>query len=226
MMENAEAADLAGAQALCPAVSRETWERLRTYVDLLRRWQATLNLVAPSTLPRIWTRHVADSLQLLPLAPEARRWADLGSGGGFPGLPLAIALAERPRAMVELVESDRRKAAFLAAAIRETGAPARIHAERIEAWAAHWSEPVEVVTARALAPLERMIPLALPLLGRGAIALFPKGKRAAEELTAAARDWHSRHHIVPSATDSDAGIVVLAEVRPRRTPPQEGHTPP
>ncbi|HVV94328.1 MAG TPA: 16S rRNA (guanine(527)-N(7))-methyltransferase RsmG [Hyphomicrobiales bacterium] len=217
--------DFAEAEAACPAVSRETWERLRIHVDLLHRWQPTLNLVAPSTLSHVWTRHVADSLQLLPLAPEAGRWADLGSGGGFPGLVIAIALAGRDGAMIELVESDRRKAAFLAAAVRETAAPARVHAERIEAWAAHWSEPVKVVTARALAPLERLIPLALPLLGRGAVGLFPKGKSAAEELTAASRGWHSSHRIVPSATDSAAGIVVLSDVRPRRTPPQEGRPP-
>lgn len=221
-----DAHDLADAQALCPSVSRETWDRLRIHVDLLRRWQATLNLVAPSTLPHLWTRHVADSLQLLPLAPEARRWADLGSGGGFPGLVVAIALAERPGAMIELVESDRRKAAFLATAIRETAAPARIHVERIEAWTGHWSEPVEVVTARALAPLERLIPLALPLLARGTRGLFLKGKSAAEELTTASRDWHCSSRIVPSVTDSAAGIVVLSDVRPRQAMPQEGRRPP
>jgi 16S rRNA (guanine527-N7)-methyltransferase len=218
---------LARAQALCPGVSRETWERLAVYVDLLRQRQATLNLVAPSTLPAIWTRHVADSLQLLALAPGARRWVDLGSGAGFPGMAIAIALGETADgAAVELVEGNRHKAEFLAAVIRETAAPARVHAERIERWAATWSEPVDVVTARALAPLERLIPLAAPLLKDGVVAIFPKGRSAADELTAASRSWHSRHRLVPSATDSAARIVVLSEIRPRSTPPGKGRPPP
>jgi len=207
--------DLERAKALCPAVSRETWQRIGTYVDLLAQWQKTLNLVSTRTLDEVWTRHVADSLQLLALAPGALRWADLGAGAGLPGLPLALALADVPGAMVDLVESDQRKAAFLREVVRLTGAPARIHPVRIERWAKAWDEPVEVVTARALAPLDRLIPLALPLLQAGALGLFPKGRSVAQELTDAARSWHITHTLVPSATDSAARIVVVTAAAPR-----------
>ena len=114
-------ADKIAALALTP-VSRETEARLDRYLELLVEWQAKTNLVAPSTLPTLWTRHVADSLQLLSLAPSAKTWADLGSGGGFPGVVLACALAETSGAMVHLVERNAKKAAFLREAIRVTGA--------------------------------------------------------------------------------------------------------
>ncbi len=113
------AADKAAALALTP-VSRETADRLDRYVALLLEWQAKTNLVAPSTLPHLWTRHVSDSLQLLALAPAARIWADLGSGGGFPGVVLACALAEIPGAMIHLVERNAKKGAFLREALRIT----------------------------------------------------------------------------------------------------------
>src|SRR6185437_3029113 len=115
------AADKAEALRLTP-VSHETEMRLDLYVDLLRLWQTKTNLVAPSTLPSLWTRHVADSLQLLSLAPSARRWLDLGSGGGFPGIVVACALAEAPGATVHLVERNTKKAAFLREALRVTKA--------------------------------------------------------------------------------------------------------
>jgi 16S rRNA (guanine527-N7)-methyltransferase len=113
-------------------VSCETRARLDRFVDLLFHWQAKTNLVAASELPRIWTRHVADSLQLLPLAPQARVWVDLGSGGGFPAIPVACALAEKSGAQLHMVESNGRKAAFLREAVRATGAPALVHQARIE----------------------------------------------------------------------------------------------
>src|ERR1700722_11326119 len=120
------AADKAAALLLTP-VSRETEARLDRYVKLLREWQAKTNLVAPSTLPQLWTRHIADSLQLLDLAPSAKVWIDLGSGGGFPGVVLACALAETPGAMVHLVERNAKKAAFLREAIRVTASPGTVH---------------------------------------------------------------------------------------------------
>ena len=113
-------------------VSRETEKRLDIFVDLLLGWQKKTNLVAPSTLPELWTRHIADSLQLLPLAPEARLWVDFGSGGGFPGIPIACALAGHAGAQVHLIESNGKKAAFLREAVRATGAPAVVHQERAE----------------------------------------------------------------------------------------------
>src|SRR5579862_5228454 len=125
------AGDRARALTLTP-VSRETVARLDRFVGLLLEWQQRINLIAPSTEPILWTRHIADSLQLIPLAPEARIWVDLGSGGGFPGLVIACALADKPGARVHLVESSTKKAAFLREAARATGAPAHIHTVRIE----------------------------------------------------------------------------------------------
>ena len=123
-------ADRNRALALTP-VSRETLDRLDRFVAELLSWQERVNLVAPSTIPILWTRHIADSLQLLPLAPKARTWADLGTGGGFPGLVLACALADTPGITVHLVESNTKKAAFLREATRVTAVPAIIHAVRI-----------------------------------------------------------------------------------------------
>src|SRR6266446_10114103 len=120
------ASDRAAALSLTP-VSHETEARLDRYVDLLLQWQAKTNLVAPSTLPNLWTRHVSDSLQLLTLAPRAKVWADLGSGGGFPGVVLACALAGTSGAMVHLVERNTKKAAFLREAIRVTASPGTVH---------------------------------------------------------------------------------------------------
>src|SRR5262245_21418992 len=116
------AADKKAALKLCP-VSRETEARLDRFVALLLEWQSKTNLIAPSTLPTIWSRHIADSLQLLDLAPTGRGWIDLGSGGGFPGIVLACALAERPDSVIHLVERNAKKAAFLREAVRVTGAP-------------------------------------------------------------------------------------------------------
>src|SRR6266404_652075 len=125
------ASDKAAALSLMP-VSRETEARLDRYVDLLLEWQAKTNLVAPSTLPSLWTRHIADSLQLLALAPAAKVWIDLGSGGGFPGVVLACALAETSGTMVHLVERNARKAAFLREALRVTSSPGMVHFADIE----------------------------------------------------------------------------------------------
>src|SRR5438270_3864686 len=140
------ASDKAAALALTP-VSRETEARLDRYADLLLEWQAKTNLVAPSTLPNLWTRHIADSLQLLALAPNAKIWADLGSGGGFPGVVLACALADAPAARVHLVERNAKKAAFLREALRITGAPAIIHLADIGDCVDRFGSPVDCVTA-------------------------------------------------------------------------------
>jgi 16S rRNA (guanine527-N7)-methyltransferase len=200
--------DKARALALVP-VSRETETRLDTFVDALLRWQSKINLVAPSTLPELWTRHVADSLQLLALAPQARVWADLGSGGGFPGMPIACALAGQAGAKVHLIESNGKKAAFLRAAITATAAPAVVHQQRIEKFGETCTEAVEVVTARALAPLKTLCVQALPLVAKGAIALFPKGQDVEAELTDAAKYWRIQASRVPSRTSPDGSVVVI-----------------
>ena len=200
--------DKARALALV-SVSRETEARLDILVDALLRWQSKVNLVAPSTLPELWTRHIADSLQLLALAPQARVWADLGSGGGFPGMPIACALAEQTGAKVHLVESNGKKAAFLRAAVRATAAPAVVHQERIEKFGETCAEAVQVVTARALAPLKTLCVQAFPFVAKGAIAMFPKGQDVEAELTDAAKYWRLQASRVPSRTSPDGSVVVI-----------------
>jgi 16S rRNA (guanine527-N7)-methyltransferase len=197
-------------------VSRETEARLDRFAELLTNWQSRINLVAPSTLPNLWTRHIADSLQLLMLvearflAPGASiLWIDLGSGGGFPGMVIACALAEHPGAMVHLVESNQKKAAFLREAIRVTGAPAQVHAQRIEDFCAAFSGRPDVVSARALAPLHELFALAYPLLKTGAIGLFPKGQDVESELTEASKYWKFDYELAPSLTSPDGQIVVV-----------------
>ncbi len=214
-LDIALAADKAKALALLPdsrEIPSETLARLDRYVAALLQWQATTNLVAPSTLPELWSRHIADSLQLLPLAPGVRHWVDLGSGGGFPGLVVACAIADRPGAMVHLVESNLKKAAFLREAVRLTGAPARVHAVRIEDLVDHFAEPVEIVTARALAPLENLVESAYPLLSRGAQALFLKGRDVEAELTKASKCWTIDAELIESVTDSSGRIVRVRSV--------------
>lgn len=206
------AKDRARALALVP-VSHETESRLDLFVNLFLRWQKAVQLVAKSTLPTLWTRHIADSLQLVALAPDARLWADLGSGGGFPGLIVAIALAGRPGAMMHLIESDTRKAAFLREAVRITQAPASVYNERIESVAERIGT-VEVVTARALAPMDKQLLLAYPLLSTGARGLFLKGQDVDSELTEAAKSWSINYSIQPSLTDPRGRIVLVNRVQP------------
>jgi 16S rRNA (guanine527-N7)-methyltransferase len=181
---------------------------------MLVEWQRRVNLIAPSTEPKLWTRHVADSLQLLALAPQARIWVDLGSGAGFPGLVIACALAETPGAHVHLVESNAKKAAFLREATRATGAPAVIHGVKIADFVENAPEPIEAVTARALAPLTELLAAAYPLLIRGAVGLFPKGQDVAAELTEAAKCWRIQATLALSRTDPKARIVVVRGVEP------------
>ena len=176
-------------------------ERLRAYAALLGQWTKTINLVAPGE--DIWSRHVLDSLRLLPLIPAGTgRAIDLGSGAGLPGLVLALASG----IPFDLVESDRRKAAFLAEAQRVTGAPVQVHCARIEAAPV---PPAQLVTARALAPLDRLLGLAAPLLAPGGTGLFPKGARAAADLAEARRNWRMQAELVDDAAHPGSTIVVV-----------------
>ena len=202
------AADKADALRLTP-VSRETQQRLETFVALLLQWQQKTNLISPATIPNLWTRHVADSLQLINLAPNAKVWVDFGAGGGFPAIPVACALAERPGAQVHLVESNGKKAAFLREAIRATGVPAVVHQKRIEDCGDSFGDKVDVVSARALAPLKILCDQAFPLIARGAVGLFPKGQDVAAELTEAAKYWRIEAETVPSRTSPEGCIVVV-----------------
>jgi 16S rRNA (guanine527-N7)-methyltransferase len=210
------ASDRAAALALTP-VSRETEARLDRYVGLLLEWQAKTNLVAPSTLPNLWTRHISDSLQLLSLAPSARTWVDFGSGGGFPGVVLACALAEVPGATVHLVERIAKKAAFLREAIRVTGSPGSVHPANIGDIVDRLVGSVDCVTARAVAPLHQLIGFAEPLVRQGAKALFLKGQDVEAELTEATKYWKIEPRLHSSRTGGHGWIVELDRIE-RRTP--------
>jgi len=210
------AADRARAQELVP-VSRETLARLDRLVALLLEWQQTRNLIAASTIPSIWTRHIADSLQLLDLAPPAAKtWVDLGSGGGFPGLVLACALAETAGTRIHLVESTAKKCAFLQAVTEALGLPAEVHCQRAEAFIPTFPRKPDVVTARALAPLPKLLELAFPLLKTGAVGLFLKGQDVGAELTEASKYWSIQYKLAPSRTDPRARIVVVESLESRK----------
>jgi 16S rRNA (guanine527-N7)-methyltransferase len=206
--------DKSAALALTP-VSRETEARLDRYVALLQEWQTKTNLVAPSTLPHLWTRHIADSLQLLSLAPSAKIWIDLGSGGGFPGVVLACALAETPGAMVHLVERIAKKAAFLREVIRITGSPGTVHLADIGDIVERFAGSVDCVTARAVAPLHQLIGFAEPLVKRGAKALFLKGQDVEAELTEATKYWNIESKLHSSRTGGQGWIVELDAIERR-----------
>ncbi|MBR1164957.1 16S rRNA (guanine(527)-N(7))-methyltransferase RsmG [Bradyrhizobium elkanii] len=211
---NASAKDKAAALALTP-VSRETEARLDRYIALLLAWQAKTNLVAPSTLPALWTRHVSDSLQLLSLAPTAKSWVDLGSGGGFPGVVLACALAETPGASIHLVERIAKKAAFLREAIRVTGSPGTVHLADIGDTVDRIPGPIDCVTARALAPLHQIIGFAEPWVKNGAKALFLKGQDVEAELTEATKYWIIEPKLHASLTGGQGWIVELGSIERR-----------
>jgi 16S rRNA (guanine527-N7)-methyltransferase len=214
------AADRSRALALTP-VSRETLDRLDRFVAVLLDWQHRMNLIASSTEPILWTRHIADSLQLLALAPQARIWVDLGSGAGFPGVVLACALADIPGAHVHLVERSTKKAAFLREAVHVTGAPAEVHAVRLEDFVENLAVPVDVVTARALAPLAGLLTATYPLLKTGTLGLFPKGQDVGAELTEAAKCWSIQSSLVPSLTDPKARIVRITGIKKISQPGRE-----
>jgi len=199
-------------------VSRETEERLGVLVAELERWQAAKNLVSSATLADVWTRHIADSIQIFNLAPERKRWLDLGSGGGFPGLVIGICLAERGEGQIDLVESNARKCAFLRHAARVTGARVKVHAARIEEIVGSFAGAVDVVTARALAPLPQLLAWCEELLRTGALGLFPKGQHLDTELTDSARYWKIQATTVSSVTD-DAGRILMVRSAERRADP-------
>lgn len=190
-------------------VSRETEARLEVLVAELRRWQGAKNLVSAATLDEVWTRHIADSLQIYQAAPEAKRWLDLGSGGGFPGLVIGICLAGIPGGHIDLVESNARKCAFLRHVARLTGAPVTVHNARIEAVIGTFAGKIDIVTARALAPLPQLLDWCKELLRTGAVALFPKGQHLESELTESSKCWRIQASTLPSLTDSAAGILMI-----------------
>lgn len=192
-------------------VSRETKDRLVTYVELLRKWNSRINLVSKPTLTDVWTRHVADSVQLVRLVTvEDQIWLDLGTGGGLPGLVIAIILHEEaPRARVVMIESDARKCAFLRTVVRETGVSADVINARIEQVA-----PIsaDIITARALADLTTLCSF-VNRHGKPQVkALLPKGRSWRDELTQAKANWHFKHKAHPSNTDQQAVILEIEEI--------------
>lgn len=198
-------------------VSRETLARIETFMSEFRRWAARINLAAPSTLPHLWERHVVDSAQLVGITPQARRWLDLGSGGGFPGAIVAILMGEHSGGSAVLVESNAKKAAFLRTALGLAGAPAQVEQARIESCRAADSD-FDVVTARALAPLDDLLALASPWLARGATGLFHKGRDYRRELQESRDGWD--YDLLEHRSVADPESVVL-EIRNLRRKPQK-----
>jgi len=190
-------------------VNRDQMDRLASYLILLQKWQGRINLVGPQTMLDPWKRHFLDSAQLVPLLPEGRpKVVDLGSGGGFPGMVLAMLST----ADVHLVESDGRKCVFLREVARLTDTDVTVHNGRIE------SLPplrANVVTARALAPLEHLMDLAQPMLLRGSICLFLKGRAVDSELTASKKNWKMRVRRIPSRSDPEGVILKLDQINRR-----------
>jgi 16S rRNA (guanine527-N7)-methyltransferase len=197
-------------------VSRETEERLSTYVALLRKWQPAENLVSAKTLPEIWRRHVADSAQLVRLLPASKHWLDMGTGAGFPGLVIALCLLQTGLGHVHLVEANRRKCAFLRTAVRETGAPATVHEGRVAEVLTNWSQPIDRVTARAVAPLTGLFALAEPLMGRGVPAAFMKGQDFQSEINAASTSWRFDLVKHDSLVGEDGVILDIANLKRNR----------
>ena len=207
--------DLDAVRAILP-LDAVMEERLAAYVGLVRKWQPVKNLVAPSTLPDIWRRHVADGAQAFAALPSARRWLDIGSGAGFPGLVTAILLADVEGGSVTLVESNGRKAAFLQAVARELKLPAKIVSDRIESLPERLS-PIEnrfdAVSARALASLDRLLEYAEPWLSAGATGVFHKGQDFAAEHRQAALSWSFDLVERKSRIEADSRIILVDHVR-------------
>lgn len=200
------------------AVSRETRERLETYKALLVKWQASINLVAPSTVDTAWERHFADSAQLLAHAPgQVKLWLDVGSGAGFPGLVMGLMMMEtHPGAEVVLIESDTRKCAFLQTVIAQTKAPVRVLPMRVEKAAQNVVETVgghpDVISARAVAPLPKLLEMIAPFWSQDSTGLFMKGRDVVLELTEAAKCWTIKASHAPSITAGDGVILKLEEL--------------
>ncbi|WP_245276326.1 16S rRNA (guanine(527)-N(7))-methyltransferase RsmG [Methylocapsa aurea] len=196
-------------------LSPECLRRLSIYAEILKKWQPIINLVGNSSLDDLWTRHFADSLQVSNAAPLARRWLDLGSGGGFPGLVTAIRYADEPDARIHLIDSDQRKCAFLREVSRETGAQAVIHCGRIEKITPDFHEPIDAVSARALAPLPILLGYAGKFIEKGAIGVFSKGQQAEAELT---DESAARKYLLTTIASQTSPSARLVLVRRREDP--------
>lgn len=194
-------------------VPRETIHRLEVYAHLLAEWQTRHNLVSSKTIPELWQRHFADSAQLLALAPGAKTWLDLGTGAGFPGLVVAILAANQGTLRTHLVESTAKKCTFLAHVAQMTDTAVDIHCNRIEGLAASESKlRPDIVSARALAPMPKLLELAAPFFRSGTRGLFLKGRDAERDIEAARAHWHFTCRLHPSLTSNDSFIVEVTEL--------------
>lgn len=196
------------------SVSRETLARLRVYEALLVKWNKAINLVSVATLPALWTRHIRDSAQIVGMCgSEARKWVDLGSGGGFPGLVVAIVASETlPTLHVTMIESDQRKATFLRQVAQQTGTLCTVISERIESVP---PQQADVVSARALAPLEKLFGLAFQHLAPSGQAVLMKGADVERELREAQKEWHFDAKVSVSLTEAQAVILNVENLRRR-----------
>lgn len=201
---------LSSLQNAAGPVSRETFEALVRFEAVFQKWNQRINLAAPSTMDDVWFRHIVDSAQLVPHAQEARRWLDLGSGGGFPGLVLAFLMKDKS-GYIDLVESNRKKAGFLQAMIGEFGLPARVVARRIEDAVGIVGQP-DVVTARALASLPLLLDLASPWLLAGATAFFHKGRDYRSEVEESCKRWSFGLVEHKSSTDSEGALLEISSL--------------
>jgi len=201
-----------GRDAFAQAVgaSHEAMADMQAYLDLLTTWNTRMNLVGPSALASFWRRHAYDSAQLLALAPQARIWADLGSGAGLPGLVLAILMKDKPGAQVHLVESMAKRTRFLAEVVSSLNLPATVHTSRAESLAP--PKGLEVVTARACAPLPKLLDFAFPYVRSGATALFLKGKDVEQELTDARQGWTFQSVLHTSLSDPSGRVIQIQKV--------------
>lgn len=195
--------------ACLASVSRETLDCFDVYVENLVQWQSRINLISPLTVNQIWHRHILDSAQLLQLCSEGRVWLDIGSGAGLPGLVIAILMRNHSNHHIHLVESNRKKAAFLQHMIQRLNLPATLHVERIEN-VISCIHSIDVVTARAFASLHDLLSISNLLLIRGAVGLFPKGRDIESELTEAQKVWHFSYRLHASQTDC---LAKIAEIR-------------
>ena len=190
-------------------VSRETFERLEAYVALIEKWNPKINLVSKSSLPEIWDRHIWDSAQIFDIAVEGSVWADFGSGGGLPGIVLAIFAKElRPDMQFYLVESDQRKCAFLRNAVREIGLNVKVHAERIEVL-----DPIgaSVISARALTDLNGLLEFVERHSAKNGVAILPKGETWEKEILQAQENWSFEYEEIKSKTNNDAAILKIKD---------------
>ena len=197
-------------------VSRETQERLQRFAELFMKWSAKINLVAPSTIDTLWTRHIADSLQLRNIVPETKHWIDLGSGGGFPGIVTAIVLAEPGQGWVDLVESNHKKASFLRMALLETGGRGSVHPLRIEEAATKLLK-ADVISARALAELDLLLAYAEPWSQRNPELrmVFHKGRDYLDEIDKVRGRWAFDLVTHQSAVEADSVILEIASLKRR-----------